>query len=169
MSAKKLWKRTPVITWRRSLSFTRTGYRKSKVPATLQLHVSNRRGERSSGGLQKWQSVTNACLLLIGVIYAVNLSYPLKLKYTFEVFQKLFLEFDILKMSSKVQAFNKKLMGSVFSVFWILVTVPKGKALPLVHIKNCTFLTSCVRTKIFIHVLFVTRGLKIPYIFMLTA
>ncbi|KAM7388885.1 hypothetical protein PAMP_022894 [Pampus punctatissimus] len=61
--------------------------------------------------LEGCRSVANACLLLMGVIYALNLSYPLKLKYTFEVFQKLFLELDILKMSSKVQALHKKLLA----------------------------------------------------------
>ncbi|RXN38553.1 sterile alpha motif domain-containing 3-like protein [Labeo rohita] len=61
--------------------------------------------------LEDCRSVTNACLLLMGVIYAVNLSYPLKLKYTFEVFQKLFLELDILKMSPKVQSLHKKLLA----------------------------------------------------------
>ncbi|CAI5689086.1 unnamed protein product [Oreochromis niloticus] len=61
--------------------------------------------------LEDCGSVTNACLLLMGVIYAVNLSYPLKLKYTFEVFQKLFLELDILKMSPKVQSLHKKLLA----------------------------------------------------------
>lgn len=58
--------------------------------------------------LEGCRCVANACLLLMGVIYALNLTYPLKLKYTFEVFQKLFLELDILKMSSKVQALHKK-------------------------------------------------------------
>ena len=58
--------------------------------------------------LEDCVSVTNACLLLMGVIYAVNLSYPLK--YTFEVFQKLFLELDILKMSPKVQSLHNKLL-----------------------------------------------------------
>ena len=61
--------------------------------------------------LEDCRSLANACPLLMGVIYAVNLSYPLKLKYTFEVFQKLFLELDILKMSSKVQALHKKLVA----------------------------------------------------------
>ncbi|XP_026046980.1 uncharacterized protein LOC113035558 [Astatotilapia calliptera] len=61
--------------------------------------------------LEDCGSVTNACLLLMGVIYAVNLSYPLKLKYTFEAFQKLFLELDILKMSPKVQSLHKKLLA----------------------------------------------------------
>ncbi|KAL6480780.1 hypothetical protein MHYP_G00118130 [Metynnis hypsauchen] len=61
--------------------------------------------------LDDCRSVTNACLLLMGVIYTVNLRYPLKLKYTFEVFQKLFLELDILKMSAKVQSLHKKLLA----------------------------------------------------------
>lgn len=61
--------------------------------------------------LEDCRSVTNACLLLMGVIYAVNLSYPLKLKYTFEAFQKLFLELDVLKMSAKVQSLHKKLLA----------------------------------------------------------
>ncbi|RXN21972.1 sterile alpha motif domain-containing 3-like protein [Labeo rohita] len=61
--------------------------------------------------LEDCGSVTNACLLLMSVIYGVNLSYPLKLKYTFEVFQKLFLELDILKMSPKVQSLHKKLLA----------------------------------------------------------
>ncbi|XP_054587898.1 uncharacterized protein [Nothobranchius furzeri] len=60
--------------------------------------------------LQDCKTVTNACLLLMGVIYAVNLSYPQKLKYTFEAFQKLFLELDSLRMSAKVQSLHKKLL-----------------------------------------------------------
>lgn len=58
--------------------------------------------------LEDCRSVANAGLLM-GVIYAVNLCYPLKHKYTYEVFQKLFLELDILKMSLKVQALHKQL------------------------------------------------------------
>ena len=54
--------------------------------------------------------VAKACLLLMGFIYAMNLSYPAKMKYTFEVFQKLFLELDVLKMSPKVQSLHTKLL-----------------------------------------------------------
>ncbi|XP_028281977.1 uncharacterized protein LOC114448919 isoform X2 [Parambassis ranga] len=57
------------------------------------------------------KSVAKACLLLMGLIYAMNLSYPTKLRYTFEVFQKLFLKLDCLKMSPKVQALHNKLLG----------------------------------------------------------
>lgn len=55
--------------------------------------------------------VAKACLLLMGIIYAMNLTYPPKLKYTFEVFQKLSLELDTLKMSPKVQSLQKKLLA----------------------------------------------------------
>lgn len=48
--------------------------------------------------------VAKVCLLIMGFIYTMNLSYPPKMKYTFEVFQKLFLELDVLKMSPKVQS-----------------------------------------------------------------
>ncbi|MEQ2182258.1 hypothetical protein GOODEAATRI_020460 [Goodea atripinnis] len=54
-------------------------------------------------------SFAKASLLLMGIIYALNLSYPPKLKYTCEVFLKLFLELDVLKVSPKVQSLWKKL------------------------------------------------------------
>ena len=57
------------------------------------------------------RNTAKACALLMGLIYALNLAYPPTLRYTFEVFQKLFLELDAIKLSPKVQALKSKLLS----------------------------------------------------------
>ncbi|XP_038129181.1 uncharacterized protein LOC119781095 [Cyprinodon tularosa] len=52
-----------------------------------------------------------ACAMLVGLTYAVNLAYPKELRYTFEAFQKLFLELDCSKLSPKVNSLKSKLLA----------------------------------------------------------
>ena len=49
------------------------------------------------------------CALLMGLIYALNHSYPKELKNTFEVLQKIFFELNGLKASLKVMSVKNKL------------------------------------------------------------
>ncbi|CAL9682047.1 unnamed protein product [Knipowitschia caucasica] len=54
-------------------------------------------------------NLPRCCALLMGFIYALNLSYKKQLKYTFEVFQKLFLNLDPLKTSAKILALKNSI------------------------------------------------------------
>uniref|UniRef100_A0A3Q2T7Y7 PB1 domain-containing protein n=1 Tax=Fundulus heteroclitus TaxID=8078 RepID=A0A3Q2T7Y7_FUNHE len=53
--------------------------------------------------------IASVCALLMGVIYALNLSYPKGLKAFFEVLQKLFLELNTNNLSTKVQMLKNKM------------------------------------------------------------
>ncbi|KAE8281684.1 hypothetical protein D5F01_LYC20683 [Larimichthys crocea] len=57
------------------------------------------------------RNTANACVLLMGLIYALNLAYPTTLRYTFEAFQKLFLELDGIKLSPKVHTLKVRLLS----------------------------------------------------------
>uniref|UniRef100_A0A8P4KHI5 Uncharacterized protein n=1 Tax=Dicentrarchus labrax TaxID=13489 RepID=A0A8P4KHI5_DICLA len=59
--------------------------------------------------LQNLRSVTLGCVMLFGLIYALTLSYPKDLKSTFEVFQKILMELDTIKLSPKLQALKMKM------------------------------------------------------------
>lgn len=60
--------------------------------------------------LHNLESVSHACVMLYGLIYALNLSYPKSLKRTFEVYQKILMDLDSTKLSPKVQALKLKLL-----------------------------------------------------------
>lgn len=63
-------------------------------------------GNKAVEGLE---SVALAVALLFGLMYAINLSYPANLRYTFEVIQKIFMELDPGRLSKKAQALKSRL------------------------------------------------------------
>ncbi|KAL0969925.1 hypothetical protein UPYG_G00234620 [Umbra pygmaea] len=56
-------------------------------------------------------NMAQACALLLGMTYALNLSYPKQMKYTFEAFQKLLVELDCTKLTIKMAALKNKLLS----------------------------------------------------------
>uniref|UniRef100_A0A3Q1G6E9 Uncharacterized protein n=1 Tax=Acanthochromis polyacanthus TaxID=80966 RepID=A0A3Q1G6E9_9TELE len=59
--------------------------------------------------LHNLQSISHAYVMLYGLIYALNLSYPKSLKRTF-VYQKILMDLDSTKLSPKVQGLKLKLL-----------------------------------------------------------
>ncbi|KAE8290016.1 hypothetical protein D5F01_LYC11731 [Larimichthys crocea] len=60
--------------------------------------------------LQGLRNVANGCVLLLGLIYSLNLSYPKELKHTFEFLQKVVMELDGNRLSQKVQVLKNRLL-----------------------------------------------------------
>lgn len=60
--------------------------------------------------LQNLQSVTHACVMLLGFIYAPNLNYPKDHKCTFKTFQNILMELDTTKLSPKLQVLKIKML-----------------------------------------------------------
>lgn len=59
--------------------------------------------------LHDLDNIANAVAILFGLIYSLDLSYPTKLKYTFEVLQKIVMELDGNCLSTKAQVLKNKL------------------------------------------------------------
>lgn len=55
-------------------------------------------------------SISYGFAMLFGLIYALNLSYPQELKFTFEFFQKVMMNMDGSRLSPKVQALKIKML-----------------------------------------------------------
>ncbi len=64
--------------------------------------------------------IASACVLLMAVIYAMNLSYPQELKTFFEVLQKIFLQLDATRLSTKVQMLKNNCMSEPTLSVWRL-------------------------------------------------
>lgn len=52
------------------------------------------------------KDVATACALLFGIIYDLNLSYPTDPRYTFEFIQKILMELDTHRLSTKPRYSN---------------------------------------------------------------
>lgn len=59
--------------------------------------------------LQDLDNVALAVAMLFGLMYVLNLNYPTDLRYTFEVFQKIWMELDGSKLSNKALALKNRL------------------------------------------------------------
>ncbi|XP_051260738.1 uncharacterized protein LOC127366072 [Dicentrarchus labrax] len=64
--------------------------------------------------LHDLDNTANAVAILFGLMYSLDLSYPTNLKYTFEVLQKLVMELDGNKLSTKAQVLKNKLFEGTF-------------------------------------------------------
>ncbi|KAJ8334009.1 hypothetical protein SKAU_G00413280 [Synaphobranchus kaupii] len=59
--------------------------------------------------LDELPSVAHACAMLLGLIHALNMSYPSELKHTFDALQKIFMEIEPKKMTRRVCSLSVKL------------------------------------------------------------
>ncbi|XP_053347058.1 uncharacterized protein LOC128517973 [Clarias gariepinus] len=59
--------------------------------------------------LEDLESVALATAMLFALFYALNMRYPTKLRYTFEVIQKIIMELDSSELSRKAQSLKTKL------------------------------------------------------------
>lgn len=65
--------------------------------------------------------VATAFALLFGIIFGLNLSDPTDLKYTFEFIQKIVMELDTHRLSTKIHVLKNKLlewMHEAVTVLW---------------------------------------------------
>ena len=59
--------------------------------------------------LENLDNVPLAVVMLFGLLYCLNISYPANLRYTFEVLQKIVMELDGCKLSNKALVLKNRL------------------------------------------------------------
>lgn len=60
--------------------------------------------------LEQIKSVAQACALMLGTIYVLNLAYPKELKYYYEFVQKFLMQMDSERLSPKIQGLKNGLV-----------------------------------------------------------
>ncbi|CAL8406508.1 unnamed protein product [Arctogadus glacialis] len=60
--------------------------------------------------LRDLDNIALAVAMLFGLMYALNISYPADLQYTFEVVQKILMDMDVGKLSNKVLTLKNRLL-----------------------------------------------------------
>uniref|UniRef100_A0AAY3ZWX8 Uncharacterized protein n=1 Tax=Denticeps clupeoides TaxID=299321 RepID=A0AAY3ZWX8_9TELE len=95
----------------RAITFTGEMMKIIVIRSTVMTHPASAKIVIEGTVVLKDLDVPRACALLMGLIYALNLSYPKELKNTLEVFQKIFLELDGLKASPRVMSLKCKLLS----------------------------------------------------------
>lgn len=58
-------------------------------------------------------SVAQACAMMLGVIYVLNMAYPKELKYSYEFIQKVLLKMDGERLSPKVLGLKNKIIAGL--------------------------------------------------------
>ena len=60
--------------------------------------------------LRDLENVALASAMLFGLFYTLNMRYPSKLRYTFEIIQKIIMEVNAAELSRKAQSFKTKML-----------------------------------------------------------
>uniref|UniRef100_A0A8C9YHZ3 Uncharacterized protein n=1 Tax=Sander lucioperca TaxID=283035 RepID=A0A8C9YHZ3_SANLU len=58
-------------------------------------------------------SVAQACAMMLGVMYVLNMAYPKELKYFYEFIQKVLLQMDGERLSPKVLGLKNKIIAGL--------------------------------------------------------